>query len=135
MRFGKSKQQEKAEKKRVETIHKNAEKELLHIKNKKANLKRKAGSHIFDEIKIEKKYGPIKIKKEGLAIAPITTIFLWFVTFSYRVVKISMFKPALLDTAVLTFWGISLIVKRWATRSDVKPKGAIGNYLIKISPS
>ena len=132
MRFGKSRNQEKAEDKRRSIIHDNAKKEHLHVRNKKANLKRQMGSHIFDEIKYEKSYGPLKHLKQGLQIAPIILWKLWFITFSYRTIRISLEYPPLFEAAVLSIFGFDFILRKWTTRSKVKPKWAIGSYLIQV---
>ncbi len=60
-------------------------------------------------------------KKWGLRIVPFREVSILGIAFTHRY-----------DTLVISFLNLSLMIKNWTIRSNNKPNGAIGNFLIKF---
>lgn len=115
---------------RKREIEQQVSQRLKNIESKKSILNRAAGKDLFETVRVDKRFGPVRYEKAGLKIAPAITISLWVFRISFRSIRLSLAEKSKLETVLITIWKFKVHIWNWSVRKSEKPQGAIGNYLI-----
>lgn len=110
-----------------------AQKKLDDISLRKRAVSKKAGEDVFRTMSLKKKFGPLTYMKEGLVIAPSTTLLLFEQYITFRTVQLN--KKTIIESIVIKLFKRQLRIKNWTVRTDKKPKGSILKWIFTFRKS